>query len=248
LFTTLFNISTQEQRWRQAETYYEADEQRGVTMLFQDRRDAGRKLAVRLAHYQRENCLVLALPRGGVPVGYEVAQELGKPLDILVVRKLGLPGQEELAVGAVGPEGVAVWNHEVLTYFGLVAERLQPLVDREQAELDRRLAVFRGSRPYPNLQGMTVILVDDGLATGASARAGILAVKAMGPSKVVLAVPVGAQSTVSELRPMVDELVCLEAPEYFQAVSAWYNDFSQTTDREVINLLHQSWEVEMQLP
>jgi putative phosphoribosyl transferase len=216
--------------------------------LFQDRKEAGRKLAVRLMPYQRERCLVLALPRGGVPVGYEVAQELGKPLDILVVRKVGLPGQEELAVGAVGPEGVVVWNHEVLAHFGLDVARLQPIVDREQAELARRLSAFRGSRPYPDLQGMTTILVDDGLATGASARAAILAVKAMGVSKVVLAVPVGAQSTVSELRSMVDELVCLEAPEYFQAVSAWYTDFSQTSDREVIDLLHQSWEVELQVP
>lgn len=217
-------------------------------MLFRDRRDAGKKLAVRLMPYQRENCLVLALPRGGVPVGYEVAQVLGKPLDILVVRKVGLPGHEELAVGAVGPEGVVVWNHELLAHFRLDAARLQPVVAREQAELARRLAAFRGHRPYPDLRAMTVILVDDGLATGASARAAILAARAMGPGKVVLAVPVGAQSTVSELRPMVDELICLEAPEYFQAVSAWYADFSQTTDREVIDLLHDAWEVEQQVP
>jgi len=211
-------------------------------MLFQDRADAGRKLAARLGHYQREDCIVLALPRGGVPVGYEVAQALGKPLDILVVRKVGLPGQEELAIGAVGPGDVTVWNQSLLAYFRLNSASLQAIVDREKAELVRRLSAFRGQRPYPQVQRKTVILVDDGLATGASARAAIQAVKAMDPSKVVLAVPVGSQSTVSELRHMVDELVCVETPVYFEAVSAWYRNFSQTTDQEVIDLLHQAWQ------
>lgn len=215
-------------------------------MLFQDRWEAGQKLAVRLEPYRREDAIVLALPRGGVPVGYEVAEHLGIPLDILVVRKVGMPGQEELAIGAVGPGGVVVWNRDLLAYFNLSPNALQEIVDREVAELSRRLTAFRGKRPYPNLAGKTAILVDDGLATGASARAAIQAVKAMGPNKVVLAVPVGAQSTVFELRRLVDELVCLNAPESFQAVSAWYFNFSQTSDQEVIDLLHWAWQEESQ--
>ena len=216
--------------------------------LFENRQDAGQKLAARLMPYQREDCIVLALPRGGVPVGYEVSDSLGKPLDVLVVRKVGMPGHEELAIGAVGPEGVVVWNHELLAHFRLRAEDLQPVVEREKTELARRLAAFRGDRPYPDLRDKTVIIVDDGLATGASARAAILAVKAMGPARVVLAVPVGSQSTVSELRRLVDELVCLSSPEFFEAVSMWYHDFSQTTDAEVIELLHQAWNMQQSVP
>ena len=211
-------------------------------MLFQDRLDAGRQLAARLNHYQNEDCIILALPRGGVPVGYEVAKALGKPLDILVVRKVGLPGQEELAVGAVGPGDVTVWNYSLLDYFHLDSLSLQPVVEREKMELSRRLSAFRGQRPYPDVHGKVVILVDDGLATGASARAAIQAIKAMGPSQVVLAVPVGSQSTVSELRNKVDELVCVETPVYFEAVSLWYRNFSQTTDHEVVDLLHEAWQ------
>jgi len=214
-------------------------------MLFQDRLDAGRQLAARLNHYQNEDCIVLALPRGGVPVGYEVAKALGKPLDILVVRKVGLPGQEELAVGAVGPGDVTVWNYSLLDYFHLDSLSLQPVVEREKTELSRRLSAFRGQRPYPDVHGKTVILVDDGLATGASARAAIQAVKAMGPSQVVLAVPVGSQSTVFDLRNMVDELICVETPVYFEAVSLWYRNFFQTTDHEVVELLQDAWQYQL---
>lgn len=213
-------------------------------MLLEDRFDAGRQLAVRLAPYQREDCLVLALPRGGVPVAYEIAKALGKPLDVLVVRKVGMPGHEELALGAVAPGGVVVWNQELLERFQLGLVNLQGVVDREKAEQERRLAAFRGNRSYPDVRHKTVILVDDGLATGASARAAIQAVKAMNPGKVILAVPVGAQSTVSELRREVDELVCLNMPEYFDAVSLWYREFPQTSDQEVIELLRQAWQDE----
>jgi putative phosphoribosyl transferase len=215
-------------------------------MLFQDREDAGRQLAVRLAPYEQENAIVLALPRGGVPVGYAVSQQLKKPLDILAVRKIGAPGQDELAIGAVGPGGVVVWNQELVAFFRLGPQGLQASVQREIAELARRLSLFRGQRPYPRLAGQTAILVDDGLATGASARAAIQAVRALGPSKVILAVPVGAQSTVLQLRPLVDELVCLNTPESFGAVSAWYVNFSQTSDQEVIDLLRRSWQAEAQ--
>lgn len=213
-------------------------------MLFQDRSDAGRKLVSRLAPYQREDSIVLALPRGGVPVGFEVAESLQMPFDVLVVRKIGMPGHEELAIGAVGPGNVVVWNQDLLDRFQLSPSVLQESVARQNAELSRRLMAFRGDRPYPDLIGRTVILVDDGLATGASARAAIQAVDAMGPGKVVLAVPVGAQSTVAELRPLVDELVCLESPEFFEAVSAWYIQFPQNSDREVIDLLNRSWRKE----
>jgi predicted phosphoribosyltransferase len=213
-------------------------------MAFRDRQDAGRQLAVALEPYRRERAIVLALPRGGVVVGYEVARHLNKPLDVLVVRKVGAPGHEELAVGAIGPNNVLIWNREVLAHLRVDPARLQERVAQEQDELARRLRAFRDDRPFPGLEGQTVILVDDGLATGATARAAVEAVKAMRPGKVVLAVPVGSRSTVSGLRHDVDALVCLETPDYFEAVSQWYVSFPQNTDQEVIRLLHSAWDEE----
>lgn len=213
-------------------------------MAFRDRNDAGLQLAKALEPYQQERCIILALPRGGVVVGYEIARHLHKPLDVIVVRKVGAPGHEELAVGAIGPNDVLIWNRDVLAHLQATPAVLEERVEREKAELDRRLHTFRGDRPFPSLAGQTAILVDDGLATGATARAAVQAVKAMKPGKVVLAVPVGARSTVSELRHDVDELICLEAPDYFEAVSQWYASFPQNTDQEVIHLLRNAWDEE----
>lgn len=209
-------------------------------MPFHDREDAGRQLAEKLLSYQHEDCLILALPRGGAPIGHEIARRLKKPWDVLVVRKIGAPNQQELAVGAIGPGNVVVWNQEILHYLHLRPEQMAPQIQRETTELNRRLILFRGHSPFPQLTGKTVIIVDDGLATGATARAAIQAVKALQPAKTILAVPVGARSTVSELRPEVDALICLEAPEYFESVSQWYQKFPQTTDQEVVALLQKN--------
>lgn len=214
-------------------------------MVFRDRQDAGHHLAERLLPYQKEDCLILALPRGGVMVGYEVAKRLQKPLDILVVRKIGAPGHEELAVGAIGPENVVVWNWDLLNYLRFHPEDLEGIVQREKNELNRRLKAFRGERPFPVLQGKTAIIVDDGLATGATARAAIQAIKVLKPGKLVLAVPVGSSATVSELRQEVDALVCLETPTEFSAVSQWYERFPQNSDQEVVALLSDAWQQDM---
>lgn len=209
-------------------------------MAFKDRADAGRQLAEALLPYERENCLILALPRGGVEVAIEVARRLRKPLDVLVVRKIGAPGHEELAAGAVGPEDVLILNRDVLVMLGLQPHALQPRIEQARTELNRRLRQYRGNRPFPNLNGKTVIIVDDGLATGATARAALKTLKALGPAKVVLAVPVGTRPLLSQLRYEVDDLVCLEKPESFDAVSAWYERFPQCTDAQVTQWLKES--------
>lgn len=210
-------------------------------MAFRDRTDAGRQLGRALESYAREDCLILALPRGGVVVAAEVARMLNKPLDIMAVRKLGAPLQPELAIGAVAPNQVLVLNRHLIENLEISEAELQPILAKERAELDRRLHYFRGNRPFPDLQNKVIILVDDGLATGASARASIIATKALGATRLVLAVPVGAQSSISSLRREVDELICLEAPEFFEAVSQWYVNFPQVDDTQVISLLESSW-------
>jgi putative phosphoribosyl transferase len=205
---------------------------------FADRIDAGQQLAAWLLRYaQRQDVVVLALPRGGVVVGYQVARALNVALDILTVRKLGVPGHEELAMGAIATGGVHVLHEEVVRSLGITAETMQEAVVREGNELRRREAAYRAGRPALKLQGRTVIVVDDGLATGSTMRAALAAVKAQRPAAVVLAVPVGAAATVEELRPEVDELVCLATPEPFVAVGLWYRDFSATTDAMVSDLL-----------
>lgn len=211
-------------------------------MVFRDRADAGRQLAEALMPYRREDCLILGLPRGGVAVAYEVAKCLRKPMDVLVVRKVGAPGHEELAAGAVGPEDVQVLNRDVLVMLGLQPQALRERIERAKVELNRRLDLYRGNRPYPEMAGRTVILVDDGLATGATARAAIKAVKALRPGKVVLAVPLGTRSLLSQLRYEVDEVICLDAPESFEAVSVDYLSFPQCTDEQVIGWLEELWE------
>jgi predicted phosphoribosyltransferase len=210
-------------------------------MKFVDRTDAGRRLATRLMRYaRRSDVLVLGLPRGGVPVAAEVARALDVRLDVYIVRKLGVPGHRELAMGAIAPGGVRVLNREVIDYLGLGAEVLDAVTAEETAELARRDRQYRAQRPFPDVKDQTVILVDDGLATGSTMRAAIAAIKQIEPSRVVVAVPVAPPSTVDEIGREVDEVVCLQTPDGFSAVGQWYHDFSQTTDDEVRQLLAEA--------
>ena len=209
-----------------------------MTRLFRNRAEAGRSLAERLRTYEhRPDVLVLALPRGGVPVAYEVAKALSAPLDLFLVRKLGVPGHEELAMGATATGGVQVLNHEVVQALGIPGEIIERVGDREQQEIQRQAALYRGDRPDPGVQGKTVILVDDGLATGTTMRAAIAALRLQKPDAIVVAVPTAAPSTCEDLRQEVDDIVCDITPEPFYAVGLWYEDFSQTTDEEVRDLL-----------
>jgi len=207
-------------------------------MQFTDRFEAGRKLAGALHAYAGDpTVVVLALPRGGVPVAYEVARALHAPLDIFTVRKLGLPGHEELAMGALASGGVRVLNDEVVRAFAIPQEVIDAVAEEEQQELARREQAYRGNRPRPDVRGRTVILVDDGLATGSTMRAAAAALRQYRPARIVSAVPVAAPSTCSDLRKEVDDIVCLHTPEPFQAVGLWYDDFSQTSDDEIHELL-----------
>lgn len=206
-------------------------------MPFVDREDAGRRLAHALLPYRDQHPLVMALPRGGVPVGYQVARELGAPLDVVIARKIGAPGQPEFGIGAIAPGGIQMLDEHTLRTFGFTRQQLQPAIQRETEELERRERRFRGDLPYPDLVGKTVILVDDGLATGVTARAAIAFLRQRHPGRLVLAVPVGAPETVRALAPLVDDLVCLETPAYFGAVGAWYQHFEQTSDEEALRLL-----------
>ena len=207
-------------------------------MIFRDHTDAGRRLASRLGEYAgRPGLLVLALPRGGVPVAFEVALSLGAPLDVFLVRKLGVPGHEELAMGAIATGGVRVVNEAVVRELGISGEVIDAVAARERAELERRALAYRGERPAPEVLGRTVFLVDDGLATGSTMRAAALAVRRQGPARVVVAVPVAARATCDELRAEAEDIVCAATPEPFFGVGRWYQDFSQTTDEEVRELL-----------
>ncbi|HZT78660.1 MAG TPA: phosphoribosyltransferase [Gemmataceae bacterium] len=211
-------------------------------MFFRDRREAGRVLAEMLTRYaNRPDVIVLALPRGGVPVGFEVARALHAPLDVFLVRKLGLPGQEELAMGAIATGGVRVLNEEVVRALALPPEVIDAVAGREREELERRERAYRDDRPPPDVRDRIVILVDDGLATGSTMRAAVAALRQQGPQRIVVAVPVGAMETCHEMRE-ADETVCARTPEPFYAVGAWYQDFSQTTDEEVRDLLEQAAE------
>jgi erythromycin esterase-like protein/predicted phosphoribosyltransferase len=206
--------------------------------LFRDRRDAGRLLAEKLAAYaNRPDALVLALPRGGVPVAYEVARALGAPLDVFVVRKLGVPGYEELAMGAVATGGVRVLNDQLVERLGIPEQMIDAVAARELQELARRERRYRGGRPPPDVRGRTVILVDDGLATGATMHAAIEALRQQKPTRIVVAVPTASPETCEEMKTKADDVICAITPEPFQAVGRWYQDFSQTTDEEVEALL-----------
>jgi len=205
---------------------------------YRDRADAGQVLAAELGRYAgRDDVAVLGLPRGGVPVAAKVAAALGAPLDVLLVRKLGVPGHAELAMGAIAPGGVRVLNPTVVGSLGISDEVVEEVARQEEAELARRQALYRGDRPPPELAGRVVIVVDDGLATGATMRAAVSAVRATGPARVVVAVPVGARRTCRELAEVADEVVCARMPASFLAVGQWYADFSPTTDEEIRGLL-----------
>ena len=203
-------------------------------MLFRDRADAGRQLLSKLGAYRGlPDVLVLGLPRGGIPVAHEIARGLGAPLDVFVVRKLGVPGQEELAMGAIATGGVRVVNRDVVDALHIPPDVLDRAAAAELRELERREQSYRGERPEPRVAGRTVILVDDGLATGSTMRAAVAALRQQGPARIVVAVPVAAPSSCAELGREVDEVVCFATPEPFMAVGRFYDDFSQTTDEEV---------------
>jgi predicted phosphoribosyltransferase len=212
---------------------------------FVDRKQAGRRLAAELAPYAgRPNLLVLALPRGGVPVAFEVAEALDAPLDVFLVRKLGVPGHEELAMGAIASGGIRVLNPDVLKMIPVPAEAIDAVAEREERELERRERAYRDDRPEPEVRGRSVILVDDGLATGSTMRAAVAALKTEHPERLVVAVPVAAPETCQALREEVDDMVCAITPEPFHAVGLWYEDFSQTTDEEVRELLARARQAE----
>ncbi len=208
---------------------------------FADREEAGRALAARLRKYAgRSDVVVLALPRGGVPVGYEVARTLGAPLDVFLVRKLGVPGREELALGAIGTGGSIVLNQDVVEALRIPREEIARIVTRERRELERRERLYRGDRPPLSLEDKTVILVDDGIATGASMRVAIAALHARNPARIVVAVPLGPAETCAQLARFANEVVCVRTPEPFAGVGAWYDDFRQLDDDEVRTLLRHS--------
>lgn len=211
------------------------------TMPFRDRSEAGQALAGKLSEYaDRSDVLVLGLPRGGVPVACEVAQALHVPLDVFVVRKLGLPGQEELAMGAIASGGICVLNEDVVRILGISDEVIEKASREQQQELERRERMYRNHRPLLEVRGRTVILVDDGLATGSTMRAGVAALRRLRPKAIVVAVPVGAVESCEDLRAEADAVVCVRTPEPFRAVGLWYENFSQTTDDEVRNLLDKA--------
>jgi predicted phosphoribosyltransferase len=209
--------------------------------LFRDRSEAGRLLAQRLSHYQnRKDVIVLALPRGGVPVGYEVAAAIGAPLDVFLVRKLGVPGHRELAMGAIASGGAVVVNQDVVGELRIRPEAIEAVAAEEAQELRRREQAYRPGKPPLSVEGKTVILVDDGLATGASMRSAIKALKMQNPARVVVAVPVAPPTTCRDLQSEVDEVICLSTPIYFYAVGAAYRNFDQTSDEDVKALLAAS--------
>ncbi len=209
--------------------------------IFLNRMDAGEKLARQLKAYSgRDDVVVLGLPRGGVPVAYEVAEALHAPLDVFLVRKLGVPGHEELAMGAIATGGVRILNEDVVQALDIPPNVIEAVARLEQPELERREHLYRGYRPYPEIAGKIVILIDDGLATGSSMRAAVAGLQAMHPARIVVAVPTAATETCEAFEAIVDEVVCYSTPEPFYGVGLWYDDFSQTTDEEVRRLLEKA--------
>jgi putative phosphoribosyl transferase len=213
-----------------------------AALPFADRTAAGQALARALARYAgRDDVLVLALPRGGVPVAGEVAAALGAPLDVLIVRKLGVPWQEELAMGAVASGGARVLNEDVIAGGGIRPEQIEQATREQRREIERREQAYRGDRPHPEAKGKQVILVDDGIATGATMRVAVQALRGLGAAAIVVAIPVAPPDTVALLRGEADEVVCLAMPEPFYAVGSWYADFRQVSDEEVRRLLEAAW-------
>jgi putative phosphoribosyl transferase len=210
----------------------------GDFMLFLDRTDAGKRLAIRLEPYANQrDVIVLALPRGGVAVAHEVCKQLHVPLDVVLVRKLGVPGQEELAMGAITLGDIKVFNSEIIQSLQITEQAIERVVAKERAELERRNQLYRKGRALPNLKHKTVILVDDGIATGATIRAAIAMIKTQQPEKIIVAVPVAAATTCAEIAQLVDGIICLQQPEPLYGIGMWYGDFPQLTDLEVINIL-----------
>lgn len=209
-------------------------------MVFENRQEAGKKLATGLYKYREESPFVLSLPRGGVPIGYEIAEVLHAPLDILVVRKIGLSGNREFGIGAIAEGGVRVLDKTTIEVLGIDEEEIEDTIELEEEELKRRVRIYRGGRFLSNLQGKTIILADDGMATGITAKAAIESVKKLNPKKIVLVSPVCALDTVESLRKLVDEVICLAMPFDFMAVGAWYKNFTQVSDEEVVDLLKKA--------
>jgi putative phosphoribosyl transferase len=211
-------------------------------VIFTDRAEAGRMLAERLQAYaQRKDVTVLGIPRGGVPVAFEIAEALGVQLDVFVARKLGVPGQEELAFGAVASGGVRVLDAEIIGVVGISQADIEELTARERRELERRERLYRGARAPLDIGDRTAILVDDGIATGSSIRAAIAALRQLQPARLVVAAPVAPLATCARLRQEADDLVCMDTPKSFRAIGEFYEDFSQVTDQEVTELLRRSW-------
>ena len=212
-----------------------------MELPYADRREAGAELADRLRAWRgRDDVVVLGLPRGGVPIAFEVAAAIGAPLDVFVVRKLGVPGHPELAMGAIASGGVRVLNSDVLAWYSLPETAIDQVARVEELELERREREYRAGRPLVNVAGRNVVLVDDGLATGSTMKAAVQAIRALNPERIIVAAPVGASDTCRALEAVADEVVCARTPEPFSAVGLWYRDFSQTSDEEVRQLLEQS--------
>ena len=216
--------------------------------FFADRVDAGKRLASALADFAGKNGIVLAIPRGGVVVGYEIAKALNLPLDVIIPRKIGAPDNPELAIGAMTEDGTTILDDNLITYMGVTQDYIREESERQKHEIERRLKLYRQDTPYPNLKGLEVILVDDGIATGSTMKAALASVKNRGASTVTVAVPVGPPSTIKELKKQADKVVCLYTPEYFSAIGQFYTDFTQTTDDEAIKLLKQSKQNSAQKP
>ncbi len=204
---------------------------------FEDRVDAGKRLAQALADFHRKNAVVLAIPRGGVVVGYQIAEALNLPLDVIVPRKLGAPDNPELAVGAVAEDGTAVLDNKLVAYLNVSQDYIAQESERQRIEIDRRLKVYRQDMPPLNLKGLDVIVVDDGIATGATMKAALASVRNRGASSITVAIPVGPPATIEELQSRADRVVCIHMPEFFQAIGQFYANFTQTSDEEVMELL-----------
>lgn len=218
-------------------------------MIFKNRTEAGRELACHLRDYaNREDVIILGAPRGGVPVAFEVATALKAPLDVFVLRKLGVPGHAELAFGAIASGGIRILDRHTVEGLGITGMDIERVTRAEQRELERREREYRGERPPLNVRGLCVILVDDGIATGSSMRAAIRAIRQLKPATLVIAAPVAPRSTCNRLKPEVDEVVCLETPEPFYGVGQFYRDFSEVSDAEVNHLLERAWHREEEQP
>jgi len=215
---------------------------------FSDRVDAGKRLASALKDFAGKKGVVLAIPRGGVVVGFEIAMALRLPLDVIIPHKLGAPGNPELAIGAVAEDGTMILDDNLIDYMGVSGDYIRAEAEHQKQEIQRRLKLYRQDAPYPNLKGLDVVVVDDGIATGSTMKAALASVRNRGAATVIVAVPVGPPSTIIELKKQADRVVCLYTPEYFQAIGQFYTDFSQTTDEEVIQLLKENRQSLMRKP